>query len=75
MPETSPEPKESVKAKISKVITWISKTLIKRDFYANMLMSSFILFTSIGAGMFTPALGFIVAGITCGLFGFLLGLE
>ena len=38
-------------------------------------MVSFILFTSVGSAMiFLPA-GFIVAGVTCGFFGFLLGLE
>ena len=39
------------------------------------MMVSFILLTSIGAGLvFFPA-GLIVAGIGCGLFGFLLGAE
>jgi hypothetical protein len=38
-------------------------------------MFSFILLTSIGAGLFNPALGFVVAGIACGIFGFLLGVE
>jgi hypothetical protein len=43
--------------------------------FANLLMISFILFTSIGAALiFLPA-GLIVAGVTCGFFGFLLGLE
>jgi hypothetical protein len=43
--------------------------------FANLLMISFILFTSIGAALiFLPA-GLIVAGIACGFFGFLLGLE
>ena len=46
-----------------------------RTTFANMLMFSFILFTSIGSGLiFVPA-GLIVAGISCGIFGFLLGAE
>ena len=51
------------------------KSLFKRPTFANLFMVSFILFTSVGSAMiFLPA-GFIVAGITCGFFGFLLGLE
>jgi len=51
------------------------KSSFKRATFANLLMISFILFTSIGAALiFLPA-GLIVAGITCGFFGFLLGLE
>jgi hypothetical protein len=43
--------------------------------FAYLFMISFILLTSVGAGLiFIPA-GLIVAGITCGLFGFLLGSE
>ena len=46
-----------------------------RATFANLLMFSFILFTSIGSGLiFVPA-GLIVAGISCGIFGFLLGAE
>jgi hypothetical protein len=59
---------------LARVATFI-KSLSKRPNYANFFMVSFILFTSIGAAMiFLPA-GLIVAGITCGIFGFLLGLE
>lgn len=46
-----------------------------RRLFANVLMVGFILFISIGASMFSPALGFIAAGVTCGIFGLLLGLE
>jgi uncharacterized membrane protein len=42
---------------------------------ANVLMVSFIIFTSIGAWMIRPSVGLIVAGVSCGVFGFLLGLE
>jgi hypothetical protein len=51
------------------------KELATRRFSANVLMVGFILFTSIGASMVSPALGFIAAGVTCGIFGLLLGLE
>jgi hypothetical protein len=51
------------------------KQLATRSFFTNLLMVGFIIFTSVGAGLVSPALGFIAAGITCGIFGFLLGLE
>lgn len=51
------------------------KRLATRPFFANFLMVGFIIFTSIGAGIVSPALGFLAAGVTCGIFGFLLGLE
>jgi hypothetical protein len=38
-------------------------------------MFSFIIFTGIGAGLIAVPIGLIVAGIACGIFGFLLGLE
>jgi hypothetical protein len=51
------------------------KSSFKRGTVANIMMLSFILFTSIGAGLIFPPAGLIVAGITCGIFGFLLGAE
>jgi hypothetical protein len=36
-------------------------------------MFSFIMLTSIGAGLIFPPAGLIVAGIACGIFGYLLG--
>lgn len=42
---------------------------------ANVLMFSFIIMTSIGGFLISPAVGFIIAGATSGIFGFLLGLE
>ena len=51
------------------------KQLATRSFFTNLLMVGFIIFTSVGAGLFSPAFGFITAGITCGILGFLLGLE
>lgn len=48
---------------------------LNRPTFAYLMMVSFILFTSIGAALvFIPA-GFITAGATCGLFGYLLGRE
>lgn len=46
-----------------------------RSIAANFFMLSFILMTSVGAGLLLPAAGFITAGITCGLYGYLLGSE
>ena len=51
------------------------KQMATRSFFANLLMVGFIVFTSVGAGLVSPALGFIAAGVTCGILGFLLGLE
>jgi len=51
------------------------KFLSSRGFAANIFMLLFIILTSIGAGFISPEIGFIVAGVSCGLFGFLLGLE
>lgn len=51
------------------------KSLFNRGTFANVFMVSFILFTSIGAALIFPPAGLIVAGVTCGFFGFLLGLE
>ena len=51
------------------------KTLRWRPLSANTFMLAFILLTSVGAYMILPAAGFITAGVTCGLFGYLLGSE
>lgn len=46
-----------------------------RSNFANGLMLVFVISTSVGAGLvFLPA-GFVVAGITSGIFGYLLGAE
>jgi hypothetical protein len=67
-----------VKSRLIQILsrTWTSlKRLANRGTFANLFMFCFILFTSIGAGMiFLPA-GWVVAGVCCGIFGFLLGLE
>ena len=47
----------------------------QRQTTANILMFCFILFSAVGAGMIFPPAGLIVAGFTCGVLGFLLGLE
>jgi hypothetical protein len=53
----------------------IKAFLGKRTNVANILMSSFVILTSVGAGViFFPA-GLIVAGVNCGVVGLLLGLE
>jgi hypothetical protein len=58
------------------VLAWgFIKNRANRSTFANLLMLCFIIFTSIGAGLiFLPA-GWVVAGVCCGIFGFLLGSE
>jgi len=53
---------------------WL-RLVLNRANAANVLMVSFIIFTSIGAWMIRPSVGLIVAGVSCGVLGFLLGLE
>lgn len=48
---------------------------ITRTLAANGFMLVFILLTGIGAYMILPAIGFIVAGVASGIYGFLLGSE
>ena len=55
-------------------VNWL-RAALNRANAANALMVSFIIFTSIGAWMIRPSLGLIVAGVACGILGFLLGLE
>jgi len=57
-----------------KFVFWL-KSKTNRNTFANLLMVSFIIFTSIGAGLILPPAGLVVAGITCGIYGFLLGSE
>ncbi len=66
---------KSASVKSIKFLWGAIKELATRPFFANVLMVGFILFTSIGASMVSPALGFISAGVTCGILGLLLGLE
>jgi hypothetical protein len=51
------------------------KLLNWRSAAANLMMLSFIIMTSVGAALITPAAGFITAGVCCGIFGYLLGSE
>lgn len=62
------------KAKVASVKNFIKSSLNRRNF-ANFFMLSFILFTGIGAALVSVPIGLIVAGVACGIFGFLLGLE
>ena len=71
----------SLPSKLKLIINSLKQKLVgmrpklTRATFANLLMFSFILFTSIGAALiFVPA-GLMVAGIACGIFGYLLGAE
>lgn len=89
MPDTPPRSKKNkrkspvtiIKTIIDRVVNYFrrlkfwARLRANRATSANILMFCFIIFTSIGAGMiFLPA-GLVVAGVACGIFGFLLGLE
>ena len=51
------------------------KRFLTRGTAANLLMIAFIMLTGIGAFLIYPPSGFIVGGVGCGVFGFILGLE
>ncbi len=38
-------------------------------------MFSFIILTGVGVGLIFPPAGLVVAGVGCGIFGFMLGLK
>lgn len=59
---------------MNKLIAFL-RSSANRTTFANILMSSFILFTAIGGFLIAPPIGFIVAGVACGVFGYLLGAE
>jgi hypothetical protein len=42
---------------------------------ANIMMVLFIVLTSVGTVLISPPVGLIVAGVTCGIYGYLLGSE
>jgi hypothetical protein len=63
-----------IASKVKTFRIWL-KMKANRRTSANILMLCFIICTSIGAGMIFPPAGWVVAGVTSGLFGFLLGLE
>jgi hypothetical protein len=76
MPEEATKVVSKMRKLINLLYAPIKKSLsAERQTYANIFMLSFILFTSIGAALISPALGFGIAGVACGIFGFLLGLE
>jgi hypothetical protein len=63
-------------SRIKNIVRTLASIIFTRRTFANILMTSFILCTSIGAALLQgPALGLIVAGVSSGIFGFLLGLE
>lgn len=89
MPETARRPKNKkqsslikkvqtffliIRARLNSFGRWI-RNRANRGTSANILMFCFIMFTSIGAGMIFPPAGWVVAGVACGIFGFILGLE
>lgn len=51
------------------------RSKLNRGTFAYLFMFSFIILTSIGAGLIFPPAGLVVGGVGCGLFGFILGLE
>ena len=63
-----------VKQRLAKLVEFAAKR-ITRTSAANMLMASFIIMTTVGAFIFSIPVGFIVAGVSCGAVGLLLGLE
>jgi hypothetical protein len=49
--------------------------IVTRSFSAHFLMVLFVLLTAIGAGLLLPPLALIVAGVNCGIYGYLLGSD
>lgn len=49
--------------------------LFARSSLANIMMVLFIVLTSVGTVLISPPVGLIVAGVTCGIYGYLLGSE
>jgi hypothetical protein len=85
MPQASPKTRKKQKSTLSRSVSKVSTrtrtvtrwltSKMNRGSFAYILMVSFILCTSIGAGMVYPPAGWVVAGVASGIFGFLLGLE
>lgn len=55
--------------------TSLPSRLFMRSTAANIMMVLFILLTSVGTVLISPPVGLIVAGVTCGIYGYLLGSE
>lgn len=70
-----PEDKQSAFKRFAQWCTIRLKANLNRRSAANLMMISFILFTTIGCFLVYAPAGFICAGVSCGLFGFLLGQE
>ena len=51
------------------------KYSLTRPRLANCLMVLFVAGISIGTGLIFPPAGFIAFGVTCGIYGYLLGSE
>ena len=73
MPKEGPRKISIIKIKLAMFF----RRLFSRKNAANLLMLSFIVLTSIGVALATSQVGWglVVAGVTSGVFGFLLGLE
>jgi len=53
----------------------VERLRLRRPTVANLLIASFIIMTTVGGYLIAPPIGFIVCGVTCGLVGYLLGME
>jgi hypothetical protein len=78
MPTDQKKPNKTASSNITQgIVLFISRArkYTNRGTAANLMMVSFIMFTSIGCFQIYAPAGYISAGIGCGLFGFLLGQE
>lgn len=66
--------KNKQRNKIRKTLTFL-KTGLNRTTFAYSFMFSFIILTGVGVGLIFPPAGLVVAGVGCGIFGFMLGLK
>lgn len=68
-----------LRIKINRILLLVRSRIIRQIFTrasaANLLMILFIVLVSIGTVMIWPPMGFIAAGVACGIYGFILGLE
>jgi len=72
--------KPSIFRRYYRTVTYFIKSrflpqIFRRAFTANLLMVLFIVLIGIGTFMIWPPVGFIAAGVACGIYGFILGLE
>jgi hypothetical protein len=66
--------KNKQRNKIRNLLTFL-KTKLNRTTFAYSFMFSFIILTGVGVGLIFPPAGLVVAGVGCGIFGFMLGLK